>query len=353
MKKLINLILSMCSIIVLFCITFTYSKTHACTDDDFYNTNIINISNETKDNINLAYLPENAPDGNSSFKEAKTIEAGNVYTFNFQNESDIDYYYFSPKYINYFSIVPSKNEFDVTLYSKEQKYIEFISYEELSENKTLYLTDPIYIVLSSNGYNGNYSFSIKENNTYDGVSYTSVMSEKTFYGVKRAKLQKITYFKVYIDTTMSQGYSSVAGNSTYTLYEDAIKEIYKLGFIRFKEVKESEANIKIYYKDTDPNGDKLSDNLLGVTTYKCGYKKVKSSTIVYNSSRFNGNSTINFMKYSDALNVVIHELLHSIGLDHTQSSNTSANVSNVMYYSNTQYEKFGAFDIASYRKLWG
>lgn len=128
LKKLINLILSMCSIIVLFCITFTYSKTHACTYDDFYNLNTSKISNETEDNINLTYLPENAPDG---------------------------------------------------------------------------------------------------------------------------------------------------------------------------------------------------------------------------------NSTINFMKYNDALNVVIHELLHSIGLDHTESSNTSANISNVMYYSNHQYKKFGAFDIASYRKLWG
>lgn len=137
------------------------------------------------------------------------------------------------------------------------------------------------------------------------------------------------------------------------LYNDGINEIHKLGHVRFKETNESTSSIKIYYWDYKTNGDLLEERTLGLITpiLNKWKNKVNYSTIVYNSRLFS-------LKHSDYsynyfLNVIIHELLHSIGLTHIESENEVYNCWNVMNHTNSDYIHFGAFDIASYRKLWG
>lgn len=355
MKKIINMILFSNIILTLFCITIYYSSSFACVLDDFVTTNQdIELSSENSDeDINLIYIPEEVPDGNSDFSDAITIKEDVKYTYTFQNESDIDYYYFSPDFANYYSITSLNNNFSATFYNKNKEYIGDI--EKCEQNANIYLENDTYILLSASGHSGNYSFKINENNTYEGFSYTHVMSQKKFYGIKRANLTSLTYINVYIDDSMAKGYSTIANYPMLTLYYNAIEEINKLGYIRFKESKESEASIKIYYGENKVDGTKLDDNILGLTTFDYGFRKVKSSTIVYNSTRFSGDKSISFYNYECALQTVIHELLHSIGLDHIESSNDKANEENVMYYKivNDGYKKFGAFDIASYREVWG
>lgn len=353
-KKIMNMFLFITILLTFSCVTLYYSVTTACSIDDFVNENSSTLNCVSEDsNINLTYLPEEVPDGNSSFSDAISIKEGVTYTYDFQNENDIDYYCFSSEFANYYTITSLNNSFDVNFYSKDKEHLKYISYSNLNTNAYVY--DFVYITLCANGSNGNYSFSINKNNTYEGMAYYNVKSEKKFYGIKRGNLTTLTYINVFIDQTMAAGYSSVADYPMLTLYYDAVREINKLGYIRFKESKENEASIKIYYGENKADGTKLEDKVLGNTTYNFGYKKIKSSTIVFNSSRFSGNKSSNFKEYKNALCVVIHELLHSIGINHMESANEKSNKKNVMYYSilEDNYEKFGAFDIASYRKLWG
>lgn len=141
-----------------------------------------------------------------------------------------------------------------------------------------------------------------------------------------------------------------------TLYNNAINEIHKLGYIRFRQTNESIASIKIFYSKYNINGNLMGEDLGETTPVPNRWKtKINSSSIVYNSDEFGkiDNRISEDLRYNNALYVIIHELLHSIGLDHTNSSDSDYNECNVMYFENRVYKQFGAFDIASYRKLWG
>lgn len=312
------------------------------------------VINSNNHDIDLSYLPEEVKDGNSNFDEAQDIVSNENYSFNFQNENDIDYYHFSTSFANYYSITPGSRSFDLSVYSMDKTLIKHISYNRLAI-ETFYVEDDVYLVASANTSAGTYNFMVNVNNTHNGESYTNVKSYKSYYGQKTRMLNSVINFNVYLDDSFKNSYSEFARSNLINLYEDAVTEINKLGYVRFVETPIDQASIKIFYNKCDSNGILLGKKV-GLTEYITNSKKTKLwySIITYNSELF--SETVNAELdnlYNNALYVIIHELLHSIGLNHTESSNTDYNKQNVMYFENRIYKKFGAYDIASYRKLWG
>lgn len=302
----------------------------------------------------MNYLPEEVKDGNSNFDEAQEILSNTYYSFNFQNESDIDYYHFTTTFANYYSITPGSRSFDISVYSMNKTLIKHISYNELSV-ETFYVEKDVYIVASANLSAGTYNLKLNINNTYKGESYTSVRSYKSYYGQKPRVLNSTIDFNVYLDDSFKSSYSEFDRGNLINLYEDAVSEINKLGYIRFVKTPVDQASIKIYYNKYDSNGNELGKDA-GLTEYITNTRKTKLwySIITYNSDLFSKivDASPDDL-YNNALFVVIHELLHSIGLEHTKSSNDDYNQENVMYFEDRIYKNFGAYDIASYRKLWG
>lgn len=353
MKKIIIFLIFISCFFGFFSIKNKSIDSYACVSSD----NFFKTSNTLSDNIELTYLPEVVPDGNSNFSQAISISENVKYTYTFSNESDFDYYYFSPTFANYYSIIQSGKAYCISIYKKDQSYSNYLSDSDINSHKTFYIDEPVYLCIQACQASGSYSFTLNTDNTYNGLSYTSTFNYKSYYGQKIRNLTEETYFNVYLDDSLKNGFSKVANANMTTLYNDAINEIHKLGYIRFRQTDESIASIKIYYSEYNINGNLFDEKTYGETTFTPNRwkNKVNYSNIVYNSTKFSSfeNSNNESKYYYNALYVVMHELLHSIGLDHTKSSDADYNERNVMYFEDRVYKQFGAFDIASYRKLWG
>lgn len=144
-----------------------------------------NLSSKNDDNIELTYLPEEVKDGNSNFNEAISINANTKYSYTFSNESDFDYYYFEPIYVNFYSISQSGMNFCISVYGKDKTCINYISSSDINDHKTFYLDEPVYLCIQATKSSGNYSFILNVDNIYNGLSYTSTLDYKSYYGQKQ------------------------------------------------------------------------------------------------------------------------------------------------------------------------